>query len=93
MADKVQSTTTGGAIADKRNSIMACARGPVLMQDYRLVKKLADENGEHILEPTVHAKAGGSWRAGHYSRHAQVHDRQDAVEERQDFDERTFPDP
>ncbi|SPF80429.1 catalase [Pseudoprimorskyibacter insulae] len=55
-------TTTGGApIADNQNSLTAGARGPVLMQDYQLIEKLAHQNRERIPERTVHAKGWGAF--------------------------------
>ena len=50
-------TTTGGnPIADNQNSLSAGPRGPLLMQDYQLLEKLAHQNRERIPERTVHAK-------------------------------------
>jgi len=55
-------TTTGGApIADNQNSLTAGARGPVLMQDYQLLEKLAHQNRERIPERVVHAKGWGAF--------------------------------
>ncbi len=55
-------TTTGGApIADNQNSLTAGARGPVLMQDYQLIEKLAHQNRERIAERVVHAKGWGAF--------------------------------
>ena len=55
-------TTTGGnPIADNQNSLTAGARGPVLMQDYQLVEKLAHQNRERIPERVVHAKGWGAY--------------------------------
>ena len=55
-------TTTGGApIADNQNSVTAGPRGPVLMQDYQLLEKLAHQNRERIPERTVHAKGWGAF--------------------------------
>ena len=35
-------TTSGGApVADNQNSVTAGRRGPVMMQDYQLIEKLA----------------------------------------------------
>ena len=49
-----QLTTTGGnAIADNQNSVSAGPRGPLLMQDYQLIEKLAHQNRERIPERTV----------------------------------------
>ena len=61
MADKPRMTTTAGApIADNQNSITAGARGPVLLQDYQLIEKLAHQNRERIPERVVHAKGWGA---------------------------------
>ena len=49
-------TTAGNPIADNQNSITAGPRGPLLMQDYQLLEKLAHQNRERIPERTVHAK-------------------------------------
>jgi catalase len=55
-------TTTGGnPIADNQNSLTAGPRGPLLMQDYQLLEKLAHQNRERIPERTVHAKGSGAY--------------------------------
>ena len=55
-------TTTGGnPIADNQNSLSAGPRGPLLMQDYQLLEKLAHQNRERIPERTVHAKGSGAF--------------------------------
>ena len=42
MSDKPTMTTSAGApVPDNQNSITAGPRGPVLMQDYQLIEKLA----------------------------------------------------
>ena len=58
MAKKLETfTTTGGnPVADNQNSLTAGPRGPLLMQDYQLLEKLAHQNRERISERTVHAK-------------------------------------
>ncbi len=53
-------TTAGNPIADNQNSITAGPRGPVLMQDYQLLEKLAHQNRERIPERVVHAKGWGA---------------------------------
>lgn len=61
MAKKPTLTTTAGApVSDNQNSITAGPRGPLLMQDYQLVEKLAHQNRERIPERTVHAKGWGA---------------------------------
>jgi catalase len=54
-------TTAGNPVADNQNSITAGARGPVLMQDYQLIEKLAHQNRERVPERTVHAKGWGAY--------------------------------
>ncbi|MEQ9198682.1 MAG: catalase, partial [Rhodospirillales bacterium] len=63
MSDKRQTmTTTGGnPVSDNQNSLTAGARGPVLMQDYQLIEKLAHQNRERIPERVVHAKGSGAY--------------------------------
>jgi len=64
MADKKTPTLTtsaGAPISDNQNSLTAGARGPVLMQDYQLIEKLAHQNRERIPERTVHAKGWGAF--------------------------------
>jgi catalase len=53
-------TSAGASIADNQNSLTAGPRGPVLMQDYQLLEKLAHQNRERIPERTVHAKGWGA---------------------------------
>src|SRR6202451_2361710 len=65
MNDKKESpvltTTAGAPVADNQNSITAGPRGPLLMQDYQLLEKLAHQNRERIPERTVHAKGSGAY--------------------------------
>ncbi|MDH5524627.1 MAG: catalase [Desulfobulbaceae bacterium] len=60
MSAKTMTTTGGNPIADNQNSLTAGARGPVLMQDYQLLEKLAHQNRERIPERVVHAKGSGA---------------------------------
>ncbi len=53
-------TTAGAPISDNQNALTAGERGPVLMQDYQLMEKLAHQNRERIPERTVHAKGWGA---------------------------------
>jgi catalase len=53
-------TAAGAPVADNQNSITAGAPGPVLLQDYQLLEKLAHQNRERIPERTVHAKGWGA---------------------------------
>ena len=57
---KTLTTTAGAPISDNQNAITAGARGPVLMQDYQLLEKLAHQNRERIPERAVHAKGWGA---------------------------------
>lgn len=54
-------TTAGNPIADNQNALTAGPRGPLLMQDYQLLEKLAHQNRERIPERTVHAKGSGAY--------------------------------
>ncbi|MFW5619565.1 MAG: catalase, partial [Campylobacter hyointestinalis] len=54
-------TASGNPVADNQNSLTAGARGPVLLQDYQLIEKLAFQNRERIPERTVHAKGSGAY--------------------------------
>lgn len=54
-------TTAGNPIADNQNSLSAGARGPLLLQDYQLIEKLAHQNRERIPERVVHAKGWGAF--------------------------------
>jgi len=54
-------TTAGAPIADNQNSLTAGERGPILLQDYQLLEKLAHQNRERIPERVVHAKGWGAF--------------------------------
>ncbi len=54
-------TTSGNLIADNQNSLTVGQRGPILMQDYQLIEKLAHQNRERIPERTVHAKGSAAY--------------------------------
>lgn len=54
-------TTAGSPIADNQNSVSAGPRGPLLMQDWQLLEKLAHQNRERIPERVVHAKGWGAF--------------------------------
>ncbi|TXE83661.1 catalase [Campylobacter peloridis] len=51
----------GNIVADNQNSLSAGAKGPLLMQDYILLEKLAHQNRERIPERAVHAKGSGAY--------------------------------
>ncbi|MDW5377897.1 catalase [Halomonas sp. HP20-15] len=62
MSDRKTLTTSAGApIGDNQNSQSAGPRGPLLLQDYQLIEKLAHQNRERIPERTVHAKGWGAY--------------------------------
>lgn len=62
MAEKKQLTTAhGNPIGDNQNSLTAGARGPLLMQDYQLLEKMATFNRERVPERVVHAKGSGAF--------------------------------
>lgn len=54
-------TTAGAPVADNQNSQTAGPRGPVLLQDWQLIEKLAHQNRERIPERVVHAKGWGAF--------------------------------
>src|SRR5713226_2423149 len=60
-APEIMTTSAGNPVADNQNSITAGPRGPLLMQDYQLLEKLAHQNRERIPERTVHAKGSGAY--------------------------------
>jgi catalase len=53
-------TNSGSPVADKQNSITAGPRGPVLLQDYWLLEKLATFNRERIPQRIVHAQGSAA---------------------------------
>jgi len=62
MADKPKLTTTAGApVPDNQNSLTAGPTGPLLLEDYQLIEKLAHQNRERIPERPVHAKGWGAY--------------------------------
>ncbi|HLH12248.1 MAG TPA: catalase [Methylovirgula sp.] len=61
MASEKLTTTAGAPVPDNQNSVTAGPRGPILMQDYQLIEKLAHQNRERIPERVVHAKGWGAF--------------------------------
>ena len=55
-------TTAGAPVPDDQNSLTAGPRGPVLLQDFHLLEKMAHFNRERIPERVVHAKGTGAVR-------------------------------
>ncbi|AYV45501.1 catalase [Caulobacter flavus] len=61
MTKTILTTTAGAPVADNQNSLSAGPRGPLLMQDYQLIEKLAHQNRERIPERVVHAKGSAAY--------------------------------
>ena len=57
----VMTTYAGIPVADNQNSMTAGPRGPLLMQDYQLLEKMAHFNRERVPERVVHAKGSGAY--------------------------------
>jgi catalase len=53
-------THSGIPVPDNQNSITAGPRGPILIQDYQLIEKMAQFNRERVPERVVHAKGAGA---------------------------------
>lgn len=58
----------GNIIADNQNSLSAGAKGPLLMQDYLLLEKLAHQNRERIRKNSACKRKRSLWRNKNYSR-------------------------
>ncbi len=58
---KTLTTSAGAPVPDNQNSLTAGPRGPVLMQDYYLMEKMAHFNRERVPERVVHAKGSGAY--------------------------------
>lgn len=57
MSDKnIIRTTAGAPWVSNQDSKSAGPRGPLLLENYQLIEKLAHQNRERIPERTVHAK-------------------------------------
>lgn len=54
-------TASGIPVADNQNTLTAGPRGPVLIEDFHLIEKLAHFNRERIPERVVHAKGSGAY--------------------------------
>jgi catalase len=59
--NKTLTTASGAPVADNQNSLSAGPRGPLLLQDFHLIEKLAHFNRENIPERRVHAKGSGAY--------------------------------
>ena len=60
MNDKTLTTDFGAPLGDNDHSLTAGDRGPVLLQDFHLLEKLAHFDRERIPERVVHAKGAGA---------------------------------
>jgi len=60
MTERRMTTSTGTPVGDNQNTQTAGQRGPVLLQDFHLLEKLAHFNRERIPERVVHAKGAGA---------------------------------
>jgi len=58
---KTLTTAHGSPVADNQNSLTVGPRGPLLMQDYQLLEKMATFNRERVPERVVHAKGSGAF--------------------------------
>ncbi|MET1078999.1 MAG: catalase [Pseudomonas sp.] len=56
----ILTTASGIPVADNQNSRTAGPRGPLLLEDFHLIEKLAHFNREVIPERRVHAKGSGA---------------------------------
>lgn len=61
MSCPYQTSAAGAQIADNQNSVTIGQRGPIMMEDWHLMEKLAHQNRERIPERTVHAKGTGAF--------------------------------
>ncbi|RJG25642.1 catalase [Paenibacillus thiaminolyticus] len=57
----VMTTNQGAPVANNQQSKTAGARGPVLLEDYHLIEKLAHFDRERIPERVVHARGAGAF--------------------------------
>ncbi len=58
---KPLTTSSGHPVADNQNSKSAGRQGPLLIEDFHLIEKLAHFNRERIPERVVHAKGSGAY--------------------------------
>ncbi|RAL25760.1 catalase [Thermoflavimicrobium daqui] len=53
-------TNQGAPVGDNQNSLTAGRRGPILLEDYHLIEKLAHFDRERVPERVVHARGAGA---------------------------------
>ncbi|KAG0361238.1 catalase [Gamsiella multidivaricata] len=58
--NNVLTTSNGDPVDDNQNSLTAGEYGPILIQDFHLLDKLAHFDHERVPERVVHAKGGGA---------------------------------
>ena len=61
MTKRFIATANGVPVSDNQNSLTAGERGPIVLEDFHLFKKLAHFNCERIPERVVHAKGAGAF--------------------------------
>lgn len=75
--DRTLTTNLGAPVPDNEHSLTAGERGPVLLQDYLLIEKLAHFDRERIPERVVHAKGAGAFgyfeASADMSKHTRAH--------------------
>jgi catalase len=54
-------TTVGAPVSDSQNSLTGGHRGPILLQDWQLIERLAHQNRESIPKSVVYAKGWGAY--------------------------------
>jgi catalase len=60
METKPITTSNGNPVDNNQNSMTAGPNGPILLQDFHLIDKLAHFDRERIPERVVHAKGSGA---------------------------------
>ncbi|MFZ3229814.1 MAG: catalase [Pseudobdellovibrio sp.] len=61
MKNKTLTTAGGHPVAQNQHSETAGKHGPILIQDFHLIEKLAHFNRERVPERVVHAKGSGAY--------------------------------
>ena len=61
MTNRTLTTAAGAPVGDNQNSVTAGPRGPIALQDFWLIEKLAHFDREVIPERRVHAKGSGAF--------------------------------
>jgi len=61
MTHRILTTAAGAPVGDNQNSMTAGPRGPIALQDFWLLEKLAHFDREVIPERRVHAKGSGAF--------------------------------